>query len=85
MSVLHDTLPEIQVAPQPLADLVAPLQPDVVGAVVGPADVLVEGVTMDSRRATSGSLFAAVTPDVLGARDGHEFVDDALARGAVAA
>ena len=86
MSALLDTLPEIHVAPQALGALMRPLQSrGLVGEVVGPADVLVSDVTIDSRAAASGSLFAAVTPDTLGGRDGHQFVDDALARGAVAA
>jgi UDP-N-acetylmuramoyl-L-alanyl-D-glutamate--2,6-diaminopimelate ligase len=55
------------------------------GDVQGDADTEVSDVTIDSRRAAPGALFAAVSPDTLGARDGHDFVDDALGRGATAA
>lgn len=46
---------------------------------VGP-DVVVEGVSFDSRTLTPGQLFVPV----VAARDGHEFVPDALAAGAAA-
>jgi UDP-N-acetylmuramoyl-tripeptide--D-alanyl-D-alanine ligase len=47
------------------------------GELVG-ADVEVDGVTIDSRRVRGGELFVAL----IGARDGHEFVPDAVAAGA---
>ncbi|ABM62859.1 UDP-N-acetylmuramoyl-tripeptide--D-alanyl-D-alanine ligase [Halorhodospira halophila] len=48
---------------------------------IGNGGGAVTGVALDSRRATSGSLFVALP----GARcDGHDFADDAAARGAVA-
>jgi UDP-N-acetylmuramoyl-tripeptide--D-alanyl-D-alanine ligase len=49
------------------------------GRLVG-GDVLVEGVATDSRAGVAGRLFVPL----VAARDGHEFVDDALAGGAVA-
>lgn len=49
------------------------------GRLVGP-DVDVDGASIDSRLLAAGSLFVAVA----GARDGHDFVDDALAGGAAA-
>ncbi|MDT0630208.1 UDP-N-acetylmuramoyl-L-alanyl-D-glutamate--2,6-diaminopimelate ligase [Rubrivirga sp. S365] len=83
---LQATPPAVQAAPRALADLVAPLQAGgAVGRVVGDADVLVTDVQIDSRAVTPGALFGAVTPDTHHGRDGHDFVDDALARGAVAA
>ena len=48
----------------------------------GVADVLVRGVTQDSRVVQPGSLFVAVTGLHV---DGHEFVDQAAQRGAAAA
>lgn len=42
----------------------------------------ITGITDDSRRATAGSLFCAVTGTL---QDGHGFLPDAAARGAVAA
>ena len=79
-------------SPRPLADLVARLagegrlvgirrdgRPAPSGAV---ADVLVTGgVTHDSRAVMPGGIFVAVRGF---AADGHDFVPDALARGAVA-
>lgn len=47
----------------------------------GDAEVRVEAVVVDSRRAQAGSLFAAVPGFE---KDGHEFVADAVTRGAVA-
>ncbi|MDR3555575.1 MAG: UDP-N-acetylmuramoyl-L-alanyl-D-glutamate--2,6-diaminopimelate ligase [Syntrophobacteraceae bacterium] len=53
---------------------------EVIGSVNGP-DVQVSSVCYDSRRVEKGSLFVCVS----GARaDGHDFIHDALARGAVA-
>lgn len=49
------------------------------GAAAG--DWAVSGVSIDSRAVTPGDLFVALTV----ARDGHDFVADALARGAAAA
>jgi len=53
---------------------------EVIGA-SGKLDVPVSSVCCDSRHAEKGSLFVCV----LGKRaDGHDFIDDALSRGAVA-
>jgi UDP-N-acetylmuramoyl-tripeptide--D-alanyl-D-alanine ligase len=49
------------------------------GRLVGP-DVEVDGVTADSRTVVPGNLFVPV----VAARDGHDFVGDALAAGAAA-
>lgn len=49
------------------------------GRLVGP-DVDLDGAATDSRRALTGGLFV---PIVAG-RDGHDFIDDALANGAAA-
>ena len=49
------------------------------GTLVGP-DVAVDGATIDSRQAAGGRLFVPVRAR----RDGHDFVDDALAAGAAA-
>ena len=51
------------------------------GPVSGPADVEIQSVTYDSRKATSGSLFFALHGEKL---DGAKFVDDAIGRGAIA-
>ena len=87
MSVLHDVLPEIHTAPVEVATLASVLEDAGLldGDVVGPTDALVEGVTIDSRQAGAGVLFGAISPDTHAGRDGHDFVDDALARGASAA
>jgi len=45
------------------------------------ADVAISGVSIDSRNVAPGDIFIALRDQ----RDGHEFVADALARGAVAA
>jgi len=45
------------------------------------ADAMVDGVSIDSRSVAPGELFVALRD----ARDGHDFVLDALARGAVCA
>ncbi|SDC73399.1 UDP-N-acetylmuramoyl-tripeptide--D-alanyl-D-alanine ligase [Belnapia rosea] len=45
------------------------------------ADVAIEGISIDSRSVAPGDLFIALRD----ARDGHDFVGDALARGAAAA
>ena len=44
-----------------------------------PGDFLLDGVSVDSRRIRPGSLFVALPGQRV---DGHEFVADALARGA---
>ena len=86
MSRLHDTLPPVHVAAQTVGALAARLrQRGLAGDPVGPTGALVDAVTIDSRRARPRTLFAAVTPDTHSGRDGHDFVDDALARGATAA
>ena len=87
MSTLHPLLPTVHVAPRPLADLVDGLRVGglLAGDAVGPTDTLISGVTLDSREAGEGVVFAAVRPDTHTGRDGHDFVDDALARGASAA
>jgi UDP-N-acetylmuramoyl-tripeptide--D-alanyl-D-alanine ligase len=46
-----------------------------------PADIAATGVSIDSRSVAPGELFVALRDQ----RDGHEFVADALARGAAAA
>ena len=83
MSSLRPTLPEVHVARQSLAALAGALRArGLAETPVGPADALIDDVTIDSRRARPGVLFAAVAPDTRSGRDGHDFVDDALARGA---
>jgi UDP-N-acetylmuramoyl-tripeptide--D-alanyl-D-alanine ligase len=52
---------------------------EVGGSLVGP-DVQVEGAGIDSRQLAPGQLFVAV----VGERDGHDHIDDALAAGAAA-
>jgi UDP-N-acetylmuramoyl-tripeptide--D-alanyl-D-alanine ligase len=47
----------------------------------GAPDRVIEGFSIDSRTLQHGDLFFAV----VAARDGHEFVDDAVARGAIGA
>ncbi len=49
------------------------------GRLVGP-DVELSGFSIDSRTAASGELFVPVVAE----RDGHDFIDDALAAGAAA-
>ena len=49
------------------------------GTVHGP-DVTVDGASIDSRADVAGRLFVPV----IGARDGHDFIADARARGAAA-
>jgi UDP-N-acetylmuramoyl-L-alanyl-D-glutamate--2,6-diaminopimelate ligase len=62
----------------PLSRLAAVIQPD---AVRGGTDCVVTQICYDSRRAQPGALFVA-QPGVH--VDGHRFIDDALAAGAVA-
>ena len=83
MSTLHTTLPGVTVAPRSIAALADALrQRGLAGEPVGPTDARISDVTIDSRQAARGVLFAAVSPDTLDGRDGHDFIDDALARGA---
>jgi len=49
------------------------------GELIG-ADVVVDGATQDSRSVTAGCLFVPLAAE----RDGHDFIGDALAAGAVA-
>jgi UDP-N-acetylmuramoyl-tripeptide--D-alanyl-D-alanine ligase len=46
------------------------------------SDVIVEGVTIDSRKIEKGNLFVAFKGERV---DGHKYVEDAIARGAAAA
>jgi UDP-N-acetylmuramoyl-tripeptide--D-alanyl-D-alanine ligase len=63
--------------PLSLSELVAPLQGRLVGA-----DTTFNGVSIDSRAITAGQLFVALT----GPRfDGHDYLNDVAAKGAVAA
>ena len=83
MNTLHTTLPNVTVAPRSLAALADALrQRGLAGEPVGPTDAQISDVTIDSRQSARGVLFAAVSPDTLDGRDGHDFIDDALARGA---
>ena len=52
-----------------------------VGKIVGPADVEIESMAYDSRKVTPGAIFFALRGEKL---DGAQFIQDALARGAVA-
>ncbi|MEM0963449.1 MAG: UDP-N-acetylmuramoyl-L-alanyl-D-glutamate--2,6-diaminopimelate ligase [Bacteroidota bacterium] len=87
MSVLHDQMPPVHTAPVAVDALAEALrQRDLLdGAPLGDAGALVSGVTIDSRQAARGVLFGAISADTHTGRDGHDFVDDALARGATAA
>lgn len=87
MSALHAQLPTVHTAPVAVAELAARLRERGLldGDAVGPTDGLIQDVTIDSRRAGAGVLFAAISADTHTGRDGHDFVDDALARGASAA
>ena len=83
MSPLRPTLPAVHTAPVAVSDLAERLRARGLGGrLAGPGDALVSDVTIDSRRAGPGVLFAAVAPDTHGGRDGHDFVEDALGRGA---
>ena len=44
-------------------------------------DLLISGISIDSRSIVPGDLFVAISGDAF---DGHDFVDDAVTRGAVA-
>ena len=48
--------------------------------VAGPADAVVDGVSIDSRRLAHGELFVAIRGERF---DGHRFVDEAVRKGAV--
>ena len=86
MTRLRDTLPAVTPTPQRLGALADALVARGVGATLrGNGDVEVRDVTLDSRTAGPGVLFAAVTADTTAGRDGHQFVDAALAAGAPAA
>ncbi len=61
-----------------LRDLLGSLNPKVFE---GDRDIPVNGVTYDSRSVESGSIFVALKG---GRQDGHSFIGDAVARGAVA-
>ena len=52
-----------------------------VGKIVGPADGEIESMAYDSRKVTPGAIFFALRGEKL---DGAQFIEDALARGAVA-
>ena len=84
MSALHTALPPVHVAPLSVAALADALRERglLAGETAGPTNGLISDVTIDSRQAGPGVLFAAVAPDTLGGKDGHDFIDDALARGA---
>src|ERR1700728_1065994 len=51
------------------------------GKITGPAGVRIQAVAYDSRKVTPGAIFFALRGEKL---DGARFVDDAIARGAVA-
>src|ERR1700683_2485037 len=51
------------------------------GKITGPAGVRIQAVAYDSRNVTPGAMFFALRGEKL---DGAKFVDDAIARGAVA-
>ncbi len=86
MSTLHTTLPDVHAAPRSVAALAGALRArGVADSPHGPTEALVSDVTIDSRQCREGVLFAAVAPDTTAGRDGHDFIDDALARGATAA
>jgi UDP-N-acetylmuramoyl-L-alanyl-D-glutamate--2,6-diaminopimelate ligase len=79
-------------APRPLGELIARLQAEgrlrgarTESGPIGPvalADVAIRGVAHDSRAVLSGAVFVAIPGDHV---DGHEYLADAAARGAVAA
>ncbi len=50
-------------------------------AIIGDTQCMVAGIAFDSRKVTKGSLFLAISG---GQTDGHKFIDQALANGAVA-
>ncbi len=52
-----------------------------IGRMSGPTDVKVQSIAYDSRRVTPGALFFALRGEKL---DGAKFVEDAIARGAIA-
>ena len=62
---------------RPLSEIAA-----AVGGAVGGEDVVVSGVSTDSRAITPGQLFVAIRGEH---QDGHDYLGDAIARGARAA
>ena len=64
-----------------LLDVVARRSPDVLASVDTGDPTLISSVTQSSREVTHGSLFCAIRGV---ARDGHDFVADAVAKGAAA-
>ena len=52
-----------------------------IGKISGPANIEIRSVAYDSRKVTPGGIFFALRGEKL---EGSKFVDDALARGAVA-
>jgi UDP-N-acetylmuramoyl-L-alanyl-D-glutamate--2,6-diaminopimelate ligase len=61
-----------------LADLFAGAE---IGRVTGPAEIEIQSIVYDSRKAIPGSVFVALQGEKL---DGTKFVDDALRRGTIA-
>ncbi len=87
MSVLHKTLPEIRVAPLEVAAIADALEAaGLLGGRRRRSDRRADLGRHDRQPASrSGVLFGAISPDTHAGRDGHDFVDDALGRGASAA
>ncbi|MEO0557287.1 MAG: UDP-N-acetylmuramoyl-L-alanyl-D-glutamate--2,6-diaminopimelate ligase [Bacteroidota bacterium] len=88
MSALHDQIPAVAVEPKQLGALAATVE--AAGLLASPldaewVDVEITDVVNDSRQATPGALFGALSADTHHGRDGHTFIDAALAQGAAAA
>jgi len=88
MSVLHAQIPTVAVEPQRLGALAATVK--AAGLLASPldaewTDVEITSVVHDSRQAGPGALFGALSADTTQGRDGHTFIDAALAQGAAAA
>ena len=88
MSVLHDQIPTVAVEPKRLGALAATVE--AAGLLASPldaewVDVEITDVVNDSRQATPGALFGALSADTHHGRDGHTFIDAALEKGAAAA
>ena len=82
MSTLHDRIPDVRVEPQPLGQILA--SAEAAGLLVVPpgvSGVEITDVVSDSRLATPGALFAALSSDGDGP-DGEAFVDAAFQAGA---